>query len=265
MSELFALLDKVKKGGELVLRDDQYGFYDTLDAVKAARARGARFDFLDTGLFSVLEVEWLCGAGAHYYSSDDARTDVSELRLIRKACAKGGSSAAYLARGPFENDDQPGRIPFSSLLALAGDGFVLHASNREHARDILRLSELAKDARKGGGFLVYYYHGAADAGLVELASRGAKIYLSDKLLQESDLELMIAVLEASRAGRSKLVLYVEKGMSLYFLKKLFSAGATLLFKTPPNERDSPMGELKRKARRRPLRSREYYLHATFLI
>jgi hypothetical protein len=265
MSELFALLDKVRKGGEFVLRDDQYGFNDTLDAVKTARARGTRFDLLDTGLFSLLELELLCGAGAHFYSSDDARADVSELRLIRKACAKGGSSAAYLVRGPFESDDQPDRPPYSILLALAGEGFILHASNREYARDVLRLSELAQEAYKGGGFLVYYYHGAADAGLVGLASRGAKIHLSDKLLQESDLEFLIAVLKASRAGRSKLVLYIEKGMPFSFLKKIFNAGATLLFKTPPTDRDSPMGELERKARRRPLRPGTYYLQATFLL
>jgi hypothetical protein len=265
MSELFALLDKVKKGGEFILRDDQYGFTDTLDAVKTARARGTRFDLLDTGLFRVLELEWLCRAGAHFYTSDDARADVSELRLIRKACAKGGSSAAFLARGPFESGDQPGRPPYSVLLALAGDGFILHASNREHARDFLLLSGLAEEAHKGGGFLVYYHHGAADSGLVELASRGARIHLSDKRLQESDLELLSAVLKASRAGGPKLVLYVEKGMPVRFLKKLFNAGATLLFKTPPNDRDSPMGELERKARRRPLRPGTYYLHATFLI
>ncbi len=168
-------------------------------------------------------------------------------------------------RGPFESDDQPGRPPYSILLVLAGDGFILHASNREYARDVLRLSELAEEAHKGGGFLVYYYHGAADAGLVELASRRAKIHLSDKLLQESDLELMTAVLKASRAGRSKLVLYVEKGMPISFLKKLFNAGATLLFKTPPNDRESPMGELERNARRRQLRPGTYYLHTTFLL
>src|SRR4030042_7084004 len=121
MSDLFALLDKVRKGGEFVLRDDQYGFNDTLDAVKTARARGTRFDLLDTGRFSLLELELLCGAGAHFYSSDDARADVSELRLIRKACAKGGSSAAALVRGPFERADQPDRPPYSILLALAGE------------------------------------------------------------------------------------------------------------------------------------------------
>ena len=265
MSELFALLDKVKKGGEIVVRDDFYGFNDTLDAVKTARARGARFHVLDTGLFSVLELESLCRAGAHFYSSDDARTDISELGLIRKACAKGGSSAAYLVRGPFENDDLPGRRPYSVLMALAGEGFILHVSNREYARDVMRLSELAGEAHKGGGFLVYYYHGAADAGLIELASRRAKIHLSDKLLQESDLEWLISVLKASRAGRSKLVLYVEKGMPFDFLKRIFSAGATLLFKTPPTDRDSPMGELERKARRRPPRPGTYYLQATFLL
>lgn len=265
MSEVFALLDEVKKGGEFVLRDDQYGFNDILDAVKTARGRGTRFDLLDTGRFSLLELELLCGAGAHFYSSDDARADVSELLAIRKACAKGGSSAAYLARGPFEGDDQPDRSLYSLLLALAEEGFILHASNREYPRDVLRLSELAQKAWKGGGFLVYYYHGGADPGLIELASRGAKIHLSDKLLQEGDIELLTAVLKASRGRKPKLVLYVEKGMPCLFLKKIFSAGGTLLFKTPPIERGSPMGELERRALRRPLRPGTYYLQATFLL
>jgi len=248
-----------------VVRDDQYGFNDTLDAVKTARARGARLDLLDTGRFSVLELEWLCKAGAHFYTSDDARADVSDLRLIRKACAKGGSSAAFLARGPFENGDQPGRPPYSVLLALAGDGFILHTSNREHARDLLLLSGLAEEAHKGGGFLVYYHHGAADSGLVELTSRGARIHLSDKRLQESDLELLSAVLKASRAGGSKLILYVEKGMPVRFLKKLFNAGATLLFKRPPHDRRSLMRKLELKARKRVPNPDSYYLYTTFLL
>lgn len=265
MSEIFALLDKVKKGGEFILRDDQYGFTDTLDAVKTARARGTRFDLLDTGLFSVLELEWLCGAGAHFYGSDNVGRETSDLIRVRRACVRGRSSSVFFVNGPFEASGSAGPSPLAALGELGREGFILHVSNREHGRDVLRLSELAEEAHKGGGFLVYYYHGAADAGLVELASRGAKIHLSDKHLQESDLELLIAVLEASRAGRSKLVLYVEKGMPVCFLKKLFNAGATLLFKTPPNDRDSPMGELERKARRRPLRPGTYYLHATFLI
>jgi hypothetical protein len=156
-------------------------------------------------------------------------------------------------------------LPPAAPAELGREGFILHVSNREHVRDFLRLSELAEEAHKGGGFLVYYHHGAADSGLVELASRGARIHLSDKALKEDDLELLCAVLKASRSGRSKLVLYIEEGMPVRFLKKLFNAGATLLFKTPPHDRDSLMGVLERKARRRPLRPGTYYLHATFLI
>jgi hypothetical protein len=265
MSELFALLDKVKKGGEFVLRDDQYGFTDTLDAVKTARACRARFDLLDTGRFSVLELEWLCEAGAHFYGSDNVGRETSDLIRVRRACVRGRSSSVFLVIGPFEASGSAGPSSLAALGELGREGFILHASNREHDRDVLRLSELAEEAHKGGGFLVYYYHGAADAGLVELASRGAKIHLSDKLLQESDLELLIAVLKASRSGRSKLVLYIDKGMPVRFLQKLFDAGAVLLFKTPPSDRDSLMGKLERKARRRPLRRGTYYLHATFLI
>jgi hypothetical protein len=265
MLELFALLDKVKKGGEFVLRDDQYGFTETLDAVKTARARGTRFNLLDTGRFSVPELEWLCEAGAHFYTSDEARPDVSGLRLIPKACAKGGSSAAFLVCGPFESGDQSGRPFYSLLLALAGDGFILHTSNREHARDLLMLSELAEEAHKGKGSLVYYHHGAADVGLVELAARGARILLSDKRLQESDLDLLNAVLEASDAGGSRLILYVEKGMPLHFLNKLFDAGATLLFKTPPNDRYSLLGRLELKARKRVPNPDAYYLNTAVLL
>ena len=265
MSELFALLDKVKKGGEFILRDDQYGFNDTLDAVRTARARGARFDLLDTGLFSVLELEWLCETGAHFYGSDDAGRESSDLVRVLKACGRGRSSAAFLVNGALEESGNVGPLPPAAPAELGREGFILHVSNREHVRDFLRMSELAEEAHKGGGFLVYYHHGAADSGLVELASRGARIHLSDKHLQESDLELLIAVLKASRSGRSKLVLYIEEGMPVRFLKKLFNAGATLLFKTPPHDRDSLMGVLERKARRRPLRPGTYYLHATFLI
>lgn len=265
MSELFALLDKVKKGGEFVLRDDQYGFTDTLDAVKTARACRARFDLLDTGRFSVLELEWLCEAGAHFYGSDDAGRESSDLVRVLKACGRGRSSAAFLVNGALEESGNVGPLPPAAPAELGRKGFILHVSNRARPRGFSALSELAEKAHKGGGFLVYYHHGAADAGLVELALRGARIHLSDKALKEDDLELLCAVLKASRAGGPKLVLYVEKGMPVRFLKKLFNAGATLLFKRPPHDRDSLMGELERKARRRSLRPGTYYLHATFLL
>ena len=69
-------------------------------------------------------------------------------------------------------------------------------------------------------------------------SAGGHIHPSDKALEEKDLDLMTTLLEASRAGKGEIILYIEKGMPFRFLGALFDAGAVLFFKTPPSDRRS---------------------------
>ena len=254
MTGTYELIDKIGRGRELVVRDDQNTFEELLDAARAARPRKARFGLLDTGGFGAPELEWLGEAGTRVFTSDEARPDASELVRVAKACARGGGAVALLVNGPL--GDRHGD--------LARDGVILHVSNRERAVDLPVLAELAGAAKAGGGYLVYYHHGAPVEDLAGLASAGARVHLPDKALEDTDLDLMASLLEASRAGGGEIILSIEKGMPLLFLRKLFDAGAILLFKTPPSDCRSLMRGLERKARKRRPAPGSFYLQDAFL-
>ncbi len=254
MPDAYELIDRLAAGRELVVRDDQNAFEELLDAARAARPRKARFGVLDTGRLSASELEWLGQAGARIFTSDEARPNALELAGIAKACARGGGAVALLVNGPLEDRHAD----------LARDGVILHASDRERAFDLSTLAALAGAARSGGGFLVYYHHGAPVPELGELASAGARIHLSDKALEDKDLDLMTALLEASREGGAEIILYIEKGMPALFLRELFDAGAVLFFKTPPSDRRSLMRGLERRAGKRRPDPGSFYLQDAFL-
>ena len=76
---------------------------------------------------------------------------------------------------------------------------------------------------------------------------------------------MTTLLEASRAGKGEVLLYIEKGMPVRFLGALFDAGAVLLFKTPPSDRRSLMRGLERKAAKRRPDPGSFYMQDAFLL
>jgi hypothetical protein len=255
MTGTYELIDRIGRGREIVVRDDQNTFEELLDAARAARPRKARFGVLDTGKLGASELEWLGEAGARLFTSDEARPAALELAVVAKACARGGGSVALLVTGPL--GDHHGD--------LARDGVILHVSNRERAVDLAALAELAGAAKAGGGYLVYYHHGAPVEDLAGLAGAGARIHLSDKALEDTDLDLMASLLEASRAGGGEIILCIEKGMPLLFLRKLFDGGAILFFKTPPSDRRSLMRGLERKSEKRRPTPGAFYLQDAFLL
>jgi hypothetical protein len=61
-----------------------------------------------------------------------------------------------------------------------------------------------------------------------------------------------------------MVVYVERGLPLPVLERLFSAGAALLFLTAPSDRRSLQRPLEEKARKRGLPLRARYLSTAFL-
>ncbi len=255
MTDAYALIDRIGRGRRFVVRDDQNTFEELLDAARASRERNERFGVLDTGKLGVSELEWIAEAGADIFTSDEARPNALELALMAKACARGGGAVALLVSGGLE-----GRH-----MDLARDGIILHVSNRERAVDPLALAELSRSARSGGGSLVFYHHGAPAPELEGLASAGGHIHLSDKALEEKDLDLMATLLEASRAGKGEVLLYIEKGMPVRFLGALFDAGAVLIFKTPPSDRRSLMRGLERKAAKRRPDPGSFYMQDAFLL
>jgi len=261
----YDLLSRAEQDLVITIRDDQNDFTAFLDAARVARRSGGRLRLIDTGRFSPFELEWLAEAGADLYTSDEARPNRAELGLMAKACARGDAVIAYFHHGILSADS--GETPTSpGFLAEVGrDGVDLHLSSRERARDLVGLAEIVRVCRRAGSRLVYYHHGSLDAGLGDLARSGGWIHISDLNLPAGEQGALLAEIAAEAAASgSGLVVHLEKGLAVETVRDLLEAGAFVLFKTPPADRRSSFRDLERRARKRTLDRRAYYLYLDFL-
>ncbi len=261
----YELLSWAGKGRDITVRDDQHEFPWLLDSVKLCRKKGARFRLVDSGKLDRFQLEWLAGAGADLYTSDEARPKASELEHVNKACKKGGGFIAYFHNGPLESEGEQSSIPFLNLKDMGRSGIYLYLSNREMKREFSQLNELAYACRKGRSWLVYYLHGSLENSLEDLARNEPWIHVTDKIFQETaDPTLVLDKIRSAVSAGAKLVLHMEKGLGLSYLRGVIETQAVVLFKSSLYEKKSPLRALERKMRKR-LDYRAYYLYPTFLL
>jgi hypothetical protein len=261
----YELLSWARRGKDITVRDDQYEFVSLLDSVKLCRKKGARFRLIDSGKLDRFQLEWLAGAGADLYTSDEVRTEASELELVNRACQKGGAFVAYFHHRTLESEEESRSISFLDLKDMGNSGIYLYLSNREMKREISKLNELADACRKGGSWLVYYLHGLVENSLEELARNEAWIHVTDQIFKEpEDPTLALDKLKSVVSAGARIVLHVEKGLDLFLLRNLMKTQVFVLFKSSLFDYRSPLRALERKARKRKLDFRAYYLYPTFL-
>ena len=265
VEKTYDLLSRAGQGLVITIRDDQNDFTVLLDAAREAQKSGGRLRLIDTGKFSAFELEWLAEAGADLYTSDEARPNKAELGLLAKACARGNAVIAYFHHGVLSGDSSADPASPGFLAEAGRDGVDVHLSSRERPRDLASLAEIAHVCRKAGSRLVYYHNGPLDSGLRDLARSGGWIHLSDLNLPAGGEGTFLAEIAAEAAASgSGLVIHVEKGLAVETVRDLLEAGAFVLFKTPPADRRSSFRALERRAGKRTLDRRAYYLYPDFL-
>jgi len=263
--EIYELLDRVRLGRDILVRDDQFDHETLFDVARAAREKKLRVSLLDTGRFEPTELEWLIQNKVQIYTSDEARPREDELDWILRACRKAASFLSYFHDGSLEEKPAPETVSLCALKGLTASGMDFHISSRARARDFGILAELAECARKGRAFLAYYHHGPLSADMTWIAARGGWIHFSDRDLGPAhSADLGLEILKAARDAGSRLVIYVEQGLPLPVLQSLFNAGAAILFRTPPSDFRSLQTPLEEKARKRKLPLRACYLSPAFL-
>ncbi len=261
----YELFSWAGKGTDITVGDDQYGFPWLLDSVKLCRKKGARFRLIDSGKLDLVQLEWLAGAGADLYTSDEARTEGLALEHVNSAWQTGGAFVAYFHYGPLESEEEPSSISFFDLKEMGRNGIYFYLSNREMKREISQLAELAHACRKGGSRLVYYLHGSLENSLEDLARNETWIHVTDQIFQETeDPTLVLDKVRAAVSAGAKLILHLEKGLELSLLRDVIKTKAFVLFKFSLFDYKSPFRALERTARKRKLDFRAYYLYPTFL-
>jgi len=256
----YELLDRVRTPRDLTIRDDQFEHAVLLDAAAYARRRRIPMSLVDTGRFSVVELESLARRGVRVCTSDSARPRPEEMEIIVRACRASRSFLAFLLEADWPAGDEAGPWSARALSALVASGMDLHVSNRHRDRDPGVLGDLARQAGPSRGFIVCYHHGPLVAALAEPASLGAWIHLSDRGLADDDaVAVACAIARAASAGHSRAVVTVERPLAPDVLEGLWAAGAVLRFLTPPAESRSALAAIERKAGKRKAPPRAAYL------
>lgn len=261
----YELLDRVRTRQDLVIRDDQFDFGALLEAARYADRRRIRLSLVDTGRFGLEEVESLARAGARILTSDEARPSAGEWEILQAACRAAGTHLSVFWGGPLPGADGAPGISALDLERLLKEGMDLHLSDRIHRRDIEALLPLAAAARKGRAYFVLYHTGPLPPELAAVAAARAWVHFADADIAAGDAaELAVGIARAAARAGSRAVAHVERGLGLELLEELWTAGAVLLFQTPPSDDRSLLRPIERKAARRKLPLRAYRLTTAFL-
>ncbi len=261
----YELLDRVRTRQDLVIRDDQFDYEALLDAARYGRRRRIRLSLLDTGRLGLTDLEALVGEGVRVLTSDEARPRADEWQILLEACRTSRTFLSVFWNGPLPSAEGTGGIPLQTLEDLLARGMDFHVSNLNARRDLVLLAELAAASRSGRGYFVYYHHGPLAPELGAPAGRGAWVHLTDGgSAEETWAGLAAGTARAGAAAGVRAVVRVERGLPLEVLEELWTAGAALLFLTPPSDDRSLLRPIETRAARRKVPARAYFLSTAFM-
>jgi len=261
----YELLDRVRTRQDLVIRDDQFDHEVLLDAARYARRRRIRLSLLDTGRLGLTELEALAREGARVLTSDEARPRADEWEILLDACRTSRTLLSVFWNGPLPSAEGTGGISLQALEGLLARGMDLHVSNLNMPRDPAALAELTAGTKAGRGYLVYYHHGPLVPELAGPAGRGAWIHFSDRNSADGTwAELAVDVSRAAASSGARAAVYIERGLPLEIMEALWTAGAVLLFLTPPSDDRSLLRPIETRAAKRKLPPRAFHLSTAFL-
>ncbi|MEA2006113.1 MAG: hypothetical protein U9O50_07645, partial [Acidobacteriota bacterium] len=121
--------------------------------------------------------------------------------------------------------------------------------------------QLAESSRKGGSWLVYYHYGDLSSSLMLLKKSGAWVHISSQVLKDEENRTFISeLIQSERSAGSNLILHVKEELDRSIVREIMQAGAFVIF--PPSRigYESPYKDLEKKAARRRLDFRAYYLY-----
>jgi hypothetical protein len=265
ISEGFELLDKAARGQNITVRDDQYDYHWIEDAAEICRKKGCLFRLLDTGRFEKIELMWLMGTGLNLYTDDQTRKDFKELEELLIECKRNHSVLAYLQTGAFGKGEESESSVFSGLVTLARGGALIYITNRERKTELEAINELASYCREGNTRLIYYHHGPIESIFEEIGKHGAWIHITDKSIDSENLELLVDTCRSLDLNGGGLTVHLESSVEYDLVEELIEAGAYVLFLYAQFDYKSPFKKLEKRAKKKKIDFRAYYLQHDFFL
>jgi hypothetical protein len=219
--------ERMEKGRLFIIRDDLYELEELQEIFQAARKKKLRIRLLDTGKLGPLEIETLAGIPFSFYTSDSARTDVSELSRLSEILVDKKCRLYYFHEKEIEADH--------AELFFACFFTSIYISNRQMPRDLYLLKKLSEQISRTGANFVYYHHGNLEESLTGISQKRCWIHVSNEFFGEEN-EIMISdLLKKVKKNKGKLIVHINRSQSYYFLKFLSDSGAFMIFNTSPSE------------------------------
>lgn len=252
--------DKVLTKKRIILRDDQISWTEAMDLAKWLSARKKSLVVIDTGCFSLSELEWLVTKKSIIVSSPEAGRSWSELLLLNKVARRFGEPVIFGYKGR-ETGEKLSEI-YSALRHLGRGGVDLHISGQPKNFDSEALSQLAAECRHGHSWFVYYHYGAIETWLNQLAKEMAWIHLCDRFFNLSQKNELEELFRSFPHRHLRLVIHIEdesRGDEL--IELAIKQRGFVVFSRPP----WPSFLKKTHPRRRSLPFRAYHLEARALF
>lgn len=252
--------NKVLTKKRMIVRDDQISWGDAMDLAKQLRASKKALVIIDTGCFSLPELEWLVSKKSIIVSSPEAGRSWPELLLLKRVAQRHGAMVIFSYNGS-ETGEKLAEI-YSALRHLGRGGVDLHISGQAKNLDPEALSQLAAECRRGHSWFVYYHYGAIEAWLNQLAKEMAWIHLCDRFFKWSQKNELEELFRSFPHRHIRLVVHIEdesKGTELVELA--LKKGGFVVFSRPP----WPFFLKKGYPQRRRLPFRAYHLEARALF
>lgn len=219
----------------LIIRDDQISWSEAMDLTQYLFRLKKRLILIDTGCFSLPELEWLIERRAIVVSYPEAKRSWADLLLLKKVARRFNCPIIFAGRD--DELEQMGRKEkdiLSTMRPLARGGVDLHLSGRKGLVEPESLIQLAADCRLGHSWFVYYHYDYPHPWLTQLAKEMTWIHLDGRRLAESQVHSLEEILRAYPRGKVRLVLHLEedsKGLNLMELVKKHKG--YIIFSSPP--------------------------------
>lgn len=263
---LSSLVERLKPGEQIIIRDDQFSLDSFLDLARASRRLKAKFGLLDTGRYSSAEIEILLTEKIRVLTSDVVRPQKLEVESLLDFARKSGSVVSMLMTKNFFLANHNSGWAGQDIIDMIKNGLDVHVSNRSATLDFDLLREAAASARRSRSFFVYYHHGRLTGELSGLASKKAWVHFSDESIKSvDDQDLALATARICVRAGSRAIIYVTKGLPFDFLTALARTGARLNFLSLPSSHLSRQEKLEEKMSSFSVPVRAYYLTLIMLL
>lgn len=206
---------------KIIIRDEQISWIEAMDLAQYLSRLKRKLILIDTGCFSLPELEWLIKRKVILVSYPEANRSWADLLLLKKVADRFNCPLIFACRdADLEKGDRKGEDFLFAMRILARGGIDLHLSGRKGIIEPESLIQLAANCRLGCSWFVYYHYDYPHFWLSQLAKEKAWIHLDGRFLEDNHGSSLEEILRSFPRGKVQLVLHLEEEDEKFNLMEL---------------------------------------------